>query len=150
MPYMRTPAYYESGLWRGTWALDGGGALMNQGIHLLDLLLWFMGDPDSVRAQGGTVHHTIEVEDTIGALLHFPDNAYATVLATTAAAPGFPHRISIYGSKGGIEIEGERIRRWDLAVPEEASVPPETGAESYHAGAGASPAGVGEKGHVRL
>ncbi len=150
MPYFRSPAYYQSGLWRGTWALDGGGALINQGIHLVDLLLWFMGDPSEVKALGGTVHHAIEVEDSITALLHFPDNACVSLLATTAAAPGFPHRIAVYGTQGGIEIEGERIRRWDLAQPEKATVPPETGAESFQAGAGASPSGVGIEGHVRL
>ncbi len=150
MPYFRSAAYYESGLWRGTWELDGGGALINQGIHLVDLLLWFMGDPIEVKASGGTVHHAIEVEDCISALLRFPDKACASLLATTAAAPGFPHRISLYGTQGGIEIEGERIRRWDLATPENATVPPEAGAQSFQAGAGASPSGVGNEGHVRL
>ena len=71
MPYHRPQAYYEAAAWRGTWNLDGGGALMNQGIHLLDLLVWFMGDPVAVEAYAGTLDREIEVEDTLVANLRF-------------------------------------------------------------------------------
>ncbi|HEX4951832.1 MAG TPA: Gfo/Idh/MocA family oxidoreductase, partial [Thermoanaerobaculia bacterium] len=102
VPYFRPQSYYDSAAWRGTWSLDGGGALMNQGIHMVDLLLWLMGgEAEVVGASGGAVGHDIEVEDCVVAALRFSgrrcENARGTIVATTAAAPGFPHRIEIYG-----------------------------------------------------
>ena len=91
VPYFRPQSYYDSAAWRGTWSLDGGGALMNQGIHLVDLLLWLMGgDAEVVGASGGVVGHEIEVEDCVVAALRFSGGARGTIVATTAAAPGFP------------------------------------------------------------
>src|SRR5206468_12435246 len=106
MPYLRRQSYYDSAAWRGTWALDGGGALMNQGIHLVDLLLWLMGDVVEERAAAATLAHNIEVEDCITASLRFASSALGSIAATTAAAPGFPHRVEIYGDQGGMQIEG--------------------------------------------
>src|SRR6185503_10526596 len=83
IPYHRTQAYYDSARWRGTWAEDGGGALMNQGIHIADLLLWFMGDVEEVQARVATVSHAIEVEDDLAATLRFRSGALGSVLATT-------------------------------------------------------------------
>ena len=71
VPYFRPQSYYDSATWRGTWAQDGGGALMNQGIHIVDLLLWFMGDPEEVQGRAATLSHSIEVEDTLAASLRF-------------------------------------------------------------------------------
>jgi UDP-N-acetyl-2-amino-2-deoxyglucuronate dehydrogenase len=148
VPYVRAPSYYASAAWRGTWALDGGGALMNQGIHLLDLLLWYMGDPIEVQASMATLAHTIEVEDCITAALRFAGGALGSVAATTAAAPGFPHRVEVYGDKGGVQIEGEQIVRWEVPGQELRTESPEPGTVS--AGAGASPTGIGAVGHTRL
>lgn len=112
MPYYRSQAYFDQATWRGTWALDGGGVLMNQGIHIVDLLVWFMGDPVEVQARGGALQREIEVEDTLAATLRFANGALGTITATTTAVPGFPHRIEIYGTRGSIQIEGEAVQRW--------------------------------------
>src|SRR5215212_8749369 len=117
VPYLRSQSYYDSADWRGTWALDGGGALMNQGIHLVDLLLWLMGDAAEVRATATTLTHTIEVEDCVTATLRFANGALGSITATTAAAPGFPHRVEIYGDRGGVQIEGEQVVRWEGTNP---------------------------------
>jgi predicted dehydrogenase len=150
IPYHRPQAYYEQAAWRGTWTLDGGGVLMNQGIHLVDLLVWFMGDPLQVQAEAATLQRDIEVEDTLAALLHFANGAKATITATTTAAPGFPHRLEIYGTKGGIQIEGETVMRWSLADPAQAAVPPQESSKTADPGAGGDPRGIAASGHIAL
>jgi predicted dehydrogenase len=96
------------------------------------------------------VHRGIEVEDTLVATLRFANGALATIMATTTAAPGFPHRIEIYGTDGGIQIEGETIERWDMVDPTQATVeaPPIVGAAS--AGAGGDPRGITPTGHIAI
>ena len=155
MPYHRPQAYFDQADWRGTWALDGGGVLMNQGIHLVDLLIWYMGDPVEVRAYADTLHRDIEVEDTLAATLRFANGALATITATTTADPGFPHRLEIYGTGGGIQIEGETVGRWTLTHPDRAAVePPEIGAPEAgalaDAGAGGDPRGIAPTGHIAI
>jgi UDP-N-acetyl-2-amino-2-deoxyglucuronate dehydrogenase len=153
VPYVRPQSYYDSAAWRGTWALDGGGALMNQGIHLVDLLLWYMGDVAEVQARADTLAHAIEVEDSVAATLRFASGALGSIVATTSAAPGFPHRVEIYGDRGGVQLEGEGILRWEIedkqtrGQGDKESGRQETPAE---AGAGASPAGISAAGHTRL
>lgn len=147
VPYSRPQSYYDSAAWRGTWVLDGGGALMNQGIHLVDLLLWFLGDVGEVTAQAATLAHDIEVEDCVSAVLRFANGALGSVTATTAAAPGFPHRVEVYGSRGGIQLEGEGIVRWES----EAGGPrPAVQTSAGAAGAGGSPTGISNAGHARI
>ncbi len=148
VPYLRPQSYYDSAAWRGTWALDGGGALMNQGIHLLDLLVWYMGDAATVQASAATLAHAIEVEDCVAAALRFSSGALGSVTATTTATPGFPHRVEVYGDQGGVQIEGEQIVRWEISGSE----PPEaiSSPGQASAGAGASPTGIGAVGHTRL
>ena len=146
IPYVRSQSYYDSAAWRGTWALDGGGPLMNQGIHLVDVLVWLMGDVVEVAAHDATLTHAIEVEDTLTASLRFANGALGVIAATTSAAPGFPHRLEVYGDRGGVQTEGDTITRWDdergsRIAPSGATV----GAE-----AGASPTGIGVEGHTRL
>jgi predicted dehydrogenase len=151
VPYFRPKSYYESAPWRGTWLLDGGGALMNQGIHLVDLLVWLMGGEAEVAgASGGTATHSIEVEDCVVAALRFrgglSDGARGTLSATTAAAPGFPHRVEIYGTRGGAQIEGDGLVRWEGGEPR---IRP--GAlDPASAGSGASPTGLSNVGHTLL
>ncbi len=150
IPYQRDQAYYDQADWRGTWALDGGGVLMNQGIHLVDVLIWCMGDPVDIQAGASTLHQKIEVEDALAASLRFENGAMATILATTLARPGFPHRVEIYGLNGGIQIEGEAIIKWNMVDPEKGSIePPETGGP-IDAGAGSDPRGVTGTGHIHL
>jgi len=147
IPYVRPQSYYDSAAWRGTWAQDGGGALMNQGIHLADLLVWFMGDVKEVDARAATLAHDIEVEDCVAARLTFAGGALGSLVATTAAAPGFPHRVEIYGTRGGLQIEGEDVVRWD---GESAPRVLPRGPSPAAAGAGAAPTGIKHEGHVRL
>jgi UDP-N-acetyl-2-amino-2-deoxyglucuronate dehydrogenase len=150
IPYHRPQAYFDQADWRGTWALDGGGVLMNQGIHLVDLLVWYMGDPAEVQARAGTLHRDIEVEDTLTATLRFGSGALATITATTTAAPGFPHRVEIYGTGGGIQVEGESVGRWELADPAGASVEPPPIGRAASAGAGGDPRGIAATGHIAI
>lgn len=150
MPYHRPQAYYNQADWRGTWALDGGGVLMNQGIHLVDLLIWYMGDPTQVQAYANTLYRDIGVEDTLVATLHFANGALATITATTTASPGFPHRLEIYGTNGGIQVEGEAIGRWNLVDLTKAGVEPPEIAEATDAGAGGDPRGIAATGHIAI
>jgi UDP-N-acetyl-2-amino-2-deoxyglucuronate dehydrogenase len=149
MPYYRPQSYYDQAAWRGTWALDGGGVLMNQGIHQVDLLVWLMGDPVNVEAFAGTLHRQIEVEDTLAAVLHFPNGALATIAATTTANPGFPHRLEIYGTGGGIRTEGDVLGNWTLVEPTGTVDVPEAGTVTG-AGAGSDPRGTNAQGHAAL
>lgn len=100
MKYWRDPAYYAAGVWKGTKALDGGGALMNQGIHGVDLLLYIAGDAKVLGAKTQTVFHDIEVEDTAVAMLEFENGCVGTLEASTCAYPGFERVIEITGSEG--------------------------------------------------
>ncbi len=109
--WYRTQAYYDAGDWRGTWALDGGGALMNQGIHTVDLLLHLAGPVKTVYAQTRTAgHERIEVEDVAVATLTFASGAVGTLVATTAAYDGLPVRIDLFGTRGTAILEGDAVR----------------------------------------
>ncbi len=146
VPYFRSPEYYASAAWRGTRAMDGGGALVNQGIHLVDVLVWFMGDVAEVTAASATLAREIEVEDCVSAALRFESGALGSIAATTAAAPGFPHRVEIYGTEGGLQIEGESVVRWDGGRAPRRVAP----SRPEPAGAGGSPTGIAVTGHVRM
>lgn len=109
--WWRTQQYYDSGDWRGTWKLDGGGALMNQGVHTLDLLVWLAGDVEEVYARALTgAHERIEVEDIVSATLKFKSGAVGSVTATTAAFDGLPARLDLFGTEGTAIIEGDRLK----------------------------------------
>ena len=150
MPYVRPQSYYESAAWRGTWALDGGGVLMNQGIHLVDLLLWYLGDPVEVQAHAATLHRRIEVEDTLAATLRFENGALATITATTTAALGFPHRLELYGTGGGIQVEGENVGRWTLVEAAQGRVAPPRSEGPAEAGSGGDPRSIAPTGHIAI
>lgn len=111
IPWFRTQEYYDSGDWRGTWAMDGGGCVMNQGVHTVDLLRWFCGAPKRVYARMSTAAHTgIEVEDALVATVEFQNGALATVLAATSMYPGFPASLTISGTQGTAMIEGDELK----------------------------------------
>jgi predicted dehydrogenase len=113
--WFRTQEYYDSGQWRGTWELDGGGALMNQAIHSVDLLTWLMGPVVEISAQTATLaHDRIEVEDVATASLKFANGAIGVIEATTAAFPGMLKKIEIHGSDGSAVIEEEDIKVWEF------------------------------------
>jgi predicted dehydrogenase len=110
----RPPEYYAGSRWRGTWALDGGGALMNQGIHTADLLLWLFGPVSRVSAHIATRVHRIEVEDTAAALLEFSSGALGVLEAATSIYPGYARRIELTGSNGTMILDNDRIAAMDL------------------------------------
>lgn len=129
----RPPEYYSDSRWRGTLALDGGAALINQGIHTVDLLLWILGEVASVQALTKTSLHAIEGEDIALALLEFRSGAVATIEATTSAWPGYPRRVEITGTEGTVTVEGDSVVAADLRTPR-----PELVLASEAAAAGAS------------
>lgn len=108
--WFRPPEYYRNSNWRGTWALDGGGALMNQGIHTVDLLLWLFGEVSSVWARAITALHEIEVEDTVAASFEFSSGAIGNLEAATSAYPGFSRRLDMTWSQGTVVLVNDRIR----------------------------------------
>lgn len=112
--WYRPPDYYANSRWRGTLALDGGGALMNQGVHTIDLLLWLLGDVSHVQARIATQLHKIESEDTAVALVEFSSGAMGVLHATTCAFPGYPRRVEITGTEGTVILEHDRIVAADL------------------------------------
>src|SRR5215213_6085014 len=106
--WWRGQSYYDSGDWRGTWELDGGGALMNQGVHTVDLLVATMGRPVEVFAYTGTLaHERIEVEDAAVAVVRFESGALGVLHATTAAYPGLSARLQVHGDRGSIVIDND-------------------------------------------
>lgn len=110
MKWYREPSYYENAPWRGTYALDGGGALMNQCIHFIDLIRWFTGECKSVFCYTEkALHKNIEAEDTATGVLKFKNSALGMIQASTALYPGYTSRISIHGTCGGIIIENDQI-----------------------------------------
>ena len=121
----RAQDYYDSATWRGTWALDGGGALMNQGIHYVDLLQWFMGSVLTVSGHVSTlVRQRIEVEDTAVACLTFAEGALGVIEACTSANVGRPARLELRGEHGTIVLEDGNVVFWGVDG-EEAFVPPQ-------------------------
>jgi len=105
--WYRTDDYYRDGGWRGTWKWDGGGAVMNQSVHAIDLLQWIVGPVKSVSAYAASrIHPEIEVEDTLAASLQFENGAFGCIVGTTAMYPGAPARIEVGGSNGSAVSEG--------------------------------------------
>lgn len=115
--WYRPPEYYAGSSWRGTWAMDGGGAVMNQGVHSIDLLLWLLGDVSRVYAMTRTALHDIEVEDTAVACLDFARGGIGTFEAATSAYPGSPRRVEISGTNGTVAIEQDRVISVNLRTP---------------------------------
>jgi predicted dehydrogenase len=121
--WFRPPEYYAGSRWRGTWALDGGGALMNQGIHTVDLLLHLLGPVTRVAGLVATRFHKIEVEDTATAMLEFENGALGTIDVTTAAPPGRPRRLQVVGSAGSLVLEGDHLQGTGPTSAENAASP---------------------------
>jgi len=113
--WWRTQQYYDSGNWRGSWALDGGGAYMNQAIHNVDLLYWMMGEVAEVVGMTATLaHERIEVEDVGAAIVKFKNGAIGTLEATTAAWPGLQKKTEIHGTQGSAIIEQDDVLLWQF------------------------------------
>ncbi|WP_226345427.1 Gfo/Idh/MocA family protein [Agilicoccus flavus] len=108
--WYRSQGYYDSGNWRGTWELDGGGALMNQGVHTVDLLVAAFGRPVEVTAYTATLaHERIEVEDTAVGVVRFESGALGVLHATTAVYPGLSARLHVHGSRGSAVIDDDAL-----------------------------------------
>jgi UDP-N-acetyl-2-amino-2-deoxyglucuronate dehydrogenase len=149
--WWRTQAYYDEGGWKGTQALDGGGAMMNQAIHNVDLLLWMMGDATHVNGFTATLaHERIEVEDTAVACLRFKSGALGVIQATTSVHPGYPKTIAVHGDRGSAVIEQEDVVRWDFSPekPEDAVIR-ERFSGTKASGGAADPKAISHEGHRR-
>ena len=145
MKFYRSQKYYDSGGWRGTWKMDGGGALMNQGIHGIDVLQYIMGPVKSIYAHARTLARNIEVEDTSAALLEYENGALGVIQGTTSVFPGLARRLEINGDKGSIGVEEDTISRWDIEgepVPEGVTI------GTVKAGSASDPLAISHKGHV--
>lgn len=150
--WYRTQAYYDSGAWRGTWELDGGGALMNQAIHSVDLLTWLMGPVAEIRAQFGLLaHERIAVEDVAVATLRFANGALGVIEASTAIYPGYLKRIEIHGTAGSAVMEEEDIVKWDFAkkTARDKKIEESMAGRVSGGGGAADPAAIGHHGHAR-
>jgi len=150
--WWRSQAYYDEGGWKGTQALDGGGAMMNQAIHNVDLLLWMMGDATHVSGFTSMLaHERIEVEDTAAAIIRFKSGALGVIQATTSVHPGYPKTIAIHGNKGSAVIEQEDVLRWDFdpATPEDEAIKKRFAAKVGASGGAADPKAISHEGHRR-
>ncbi|MCA9191903.1 MAG: Gfo/Idh/MocA family oxidoreductase [Planctomycetales bacterium] len=151
--WFRTQEYYDSGAWRGTWKLDGGGALMNQAIHSVDLLLWLMGPAVEVMAHTATLaHERIEVEDVATATVKFANGALGVIEATTAGFPGSLKKIELTGSHGTAILEEEDIIKWDFAevLPDDERLRAEMQGRTKTGGGAADPSAIGHHAHAEL
>ncbi len=147
--WYRDANYYAGSPWKGTQAMDGGGALMNQGIHGVDLLQWLAGLPTEVSARTTRrLHQSIEVEDTAAANLWFPDGALGTIEASTAAWPGWSMRVELCGEKGSVRLEDGVITAWEFAEAQPGDAAILGGAAELGSGA-SDPSGISIEGHVR-
>jgi UDP-N-acetyl-2-amino-2-deoxyglucuronate dehydrogenase len=150
--WWRTQQYYDEGGWKGTQALDGGGALMNQAIHNVDLLLWMMGPATHVCGFTAMLaHERIEVEDTAVACLRFANGALGVIQATTSAHPGLPKTIGIHGNRGTAVIEQEDILRWEFQpeTPDDADIKRRFALKAGASGGAADPKAISHQGHAR-
>ena len=142
--WWRSQEYYDHGQWRGTWGMDGGGALMNQGIHAVDLLLWLMGPVSDVYAQTATLSHEgIEVEDTLVATLRFDNGALGVIEAATSSYPGTPRRLELTGPRGTLVTQGQQIVHCEFAdTGAAAEHPAPTGIDTANSGGSRNPTDI--------
>jgi predicted dehydrogenase len=141
----RSPDYYKSAGWRGTWALDGGGALMNQGVHGVDLIQWMMGDVQLVFAYSKALVRDIEVEDTAVAVLKYKSGAFGVIQGTTSVYPGRESRFEVHGEKGTIIFADSGFKEWKIEGSDEVA-PQVEGALS----ASSNPKNISTGGHYIL
>jgi len=114
--WYRDQKYYDNN-WHGTWDMDGGGSLMNQAIHTVDLMRWLMGDVESVTSTMDIYNHDIETEDLTASLVKFKNGATATLVSTTCAYPGISTEIMLYGTDGTIEADADTLKTWKMRNP---------------------------------
>lgn len=134
VPWYRAQSYYDGDEWRGTWQWDGGGALMNQGVHYVDLIQWIMGGVKEIFAYADIAahHDRIEIEDVAVAAVRFQDDSIGTIQASTSVYKGMPARMDLHGEKGNILLVSDEITYWDV---EGTPQPKETGKSAGTTGA---------------
>jgi predicted dehydrogenase len=150
--WWRTQQYYDSGNWRGTWQLDGGGAYMNQAIHNVDLLYWMMGDVAEVVGMTATLaHERIEVEDVGSAVVKFKSGAIGTLQATTSAWPGLLKKTEIHGTQGSAIIEQDDVLMWQFEneQPGDAALRESLAKKSGNTGGASDPKAISFVGHQK-
>ncbi len=150
--WWRPQSYYDEGGWKGTQAFDGGGALMNQAIHNVDLLLWLMGPVTHINGFTATLaHERIEVEDTAVACLRFKNGALGVIQAATSVHPGLPKTIAVHGDKGSVVIEQDDVLRWELTpeTEEDRAVRRRFAVKTGASGGSSNPAAISHTGHAR-
>ncbi len=149
--WWRTQEYYDSAGWRGTWEMDGGGALMNQGVHAIDLLTWFAGVPVEVKANIATLsHERIAVEDTAVAALRFENGALGVIEGATSTYPGWNKRVEISGDKGSVILEDDDIKFWQFTDERPGDAEIRGGGAGANIGGGAAnPLAISTEGHRR-
>lgn len=150
--WWREQSYYDLGGWKGTQALDGGGALMNQAIHNVDLLLWMMGDVAHIMGFTATLaHERIEVEDTAVACLRFKSGALGVIQATTSVWPGLPKTIGVHGDQGSVVIEQDDLLRWEFKTPHgnDDAIRQRFAQKVGASGGSSNPAAISHVGHAR-
>lgn len=148
--WWRSQEYYDEGGWRGTWKLDGGGALMNQGIHTVDLLQYLLGMPEELHARTGTLaHERIEVEDAAVANFIMPGGALGILEAGTSAWPGFARRIEISGDRGSAILEDGTLKFWQFQdeTEEDEKIREAQKATSGIGGGSSDPKAISVEGH---
>jgi UDP-N-acetyl-2-amino-2-deoxyglucuronate dehydrogenase len=148
--WFRPQSYYDSGAWRGTWDLDGGGCLMNQGIHNVDLFIWLMGDVSEVSAyMDRPTRKRIEVETNLVASLKFKSGALGTIVASTEIYPGYPKSLEISGTKGSVASVEEDLVTWDFinARPEDRRILRKFATRSNASGGSSDPMAISYEGH---
>jgi predicted dehydrogenase len=149
--WWRSQDYYDSGGWRGTWALDGGGALMNQAVHNVDLLLWLMGPATHVSGFTAILtHERIEVEDTAVAVLRFASGALGVIQATTSVHPGYPKTIALHGDRGSAVVEQDDIVEWDFnpTIAADEQIRNRFAQRSSASGGASDPKSISHRGHT--
>jgi predicted dehydrogenase len=117
--WYREQKYYDRGGWRGTWEMDGGGSLMNQAVHTVDLMQWLMGEVESVTSTMNIYNHNIKTEDMTASLITFKNGATATFVSTTCAYPGISTEIDLYGTEGSIEADADLLKTWKMKDDED-------------------------------
>ena len=152
VPWWRTDEYYDTGGWRGTWALDGGGALMNQAIHVVDLLQFLGGPVKRVQAiTARLAHPQIEVEDTAVAAIEYANGALGTMTAATSMYPGRFRRVEVSGSAGTAVMVENDLECWQFAdsSPEDADIRRRFSNATDSGGGAADPRSISHQGHRR-
>ena len=134
--WFRDESYYKSASWRGTWAVDGGGALMNQGSHTVDLLLYLGGEVKKISGHTSNILHQIEVEDSAFAQIDYVCGASGTLEVSTACKPGYPVTIEVTGTTGSAILKADTLARWSFVEerPEDEKIRQECAEGAAHSG----------------